>query len=95
MILNINGISAAQDGLRSPFLSAAMIKLTRLNNSTIYLNPDLIKSIEETPDTIISLVNDDHYLVREKTEEIIDQIVSYRVRIIHQSRQFASTDTPA
>jgi flagellar protein FlbD len=78
-----------------PLLSAAMIKLTRLNNSTIYLNPDLIKSIEETPDTIISLVNDDHFLVREKTEEIIDQIVSYRVRIIHQSRQFASTDTPA
>lgn len=75
--------------------SAAMIKLTRLNNSTIYLNPDLIKSIEETPDTIISLVNDDHYLVREKTEEIIDKIVSYRVRIIHQSRQFSTTDTPA
>jgi len=75
--------------------SAAMIKLTRLNNSTIYLNPDLIKSIEETPDTIISLVNDDHYLVREKTEEIIDKIVSYRVRVIHQSRQFSSTDTPA
>jgi len=78
-----------------PLRSAAMIKLTRLNNSTIYLNPDLIKSIEETPDTIISLVNDDHYLVREKTEEIIDKIVSYRVRIIHQSRQFSSTDTPA
>jgi flagellar protein FlbD len=71
-----------------------MIKLTRLNNSTIYLNPDLIKSIEETPDTIVRLVNDDHYLVREKTEEIIDQIVGYRVRIIHQSRQFASTETP-
>jgi len=75
--------------------SAAMIKLTRLNNSTIYLNPDLIKSIEETPDTIISLVNDDHYLVREKTEEIIDKIVSYRVRISHQARQLSSTDTPA
>jgi len=72
-----------------------MIKLTRLNNSTIYLNPDLIKSIEETPDTIISLVNDDHYLVREKTEEIIDKIVSYRVRISHQARQLSSTDTPA
>ena len=78
-----------------PLVSTAMIKLTRLNNSTIYLNPDLIKSIEETPDTIISLVNDDHYLVREKTEEIIDQIVAYRVRIIHESRQFSCPDTPA
>ena len=72
-----------------------MIKLTRLNNSTIYLNPDLIKIIEETPDTVIRLVNDDHFLVQENTEEIIEKIVAYRVRIIHQSRQFPSTDPPA
>ena len=71
-----------------------MIKLTRLNSSTIYLNPDLIKSIEETPDTIVVLVNGDHYLVQEKTETIIDEIVAYRVRIIRQSRQFSSTDIP-
>jgi len=70
-----------------------MIKLTRLNNSTIHLNPDLIKSIEETPDTIISLVNGDHYLVLEKTEEIIDRIIAYRVRILCQSRQCADSDT--
>jgi flagellar protein FlbD len=71
-----------------------MIKLTRLNNSIIFLNPDLIKSIEETPDTIVALVNGDHYLVQEKTEAIIDEIVAYRVRIIRQSRQFSSTDIP-
>jgi flagellar protein FlbD len=65
-----------------------MIKLTRLNNSTVYINPDLIKSIEETPDTIISLANGDHYLVREKAEEVIDKIVAYRVRIIHLSEQW-------
>jgi len=70
-----------------------MIKLTRLNNSTVYLNPDLIKSIEETPDTVIKLVNDDHYLVQEKTEEIIDKIVAYRVRILHLSRQNLCSDT--
>lgn len=71
-----------------------MIKLTRLNNSTIYLNPDLIKLIEETPDTIITLINDDHYLVQEKTEDIIDKIVAYRVRIIQQSRQVSNTENP-
>jgi flagellar protein FlbD len=64
-----------------------MIKLTRLNASEIYLNPDLIKSIEEKPDTIITLANNDHYLVREKAEEVIDKIVAYRVRILHQSKQ--------
>jgi flagellar protein FlbD len=65
-----------------------MIKLTRLNNSTVYVNPDLIKSLEETPDTIISLINGDHYLVREKAEEVIDKIVAYRVRIMHLANQW-------
>ncbi|TKB25094.1 flagellar protein FlbD [Desulfopila sp. IMCC35006] len=64
-----------------------MIKLTRLNHSELYLNPDLIKTLEETPDTVITLLNDDHYLVRERVEEIIEKIVAYRVRILHQSRQ--------
>ena len=64
-----------------------MIKLTRLNRSELYLNPDLIKTLEEKPDTVITMINDDHYLVRERAEEIIDKIVSYRVRILHQSKQ--------
>lgn len=69
-----------------------MIKLTRLNHSEFYLNPDLIKAIEQTPDTIITLVNDDHILVREQTEEIIDRIVDFRVRIIRLSKQNLSLD---
>ncbi|WP_051553692.1 flagellar FlbD family protein [Desulfobulbus elongatus] len=72
-----------------------MIKLTRLNNSAFYLNPDLIKSIEETPDTIIELINADHILVREKAEDVIDRIVAYRVRIIRLSRQDPGADATA
>lgn len=67
--------------------SAVMIKLTRLNKSEFYLNPDLIKSIEETPDTIIKLINDDHFLVREKAEVVIDKIVAFRVKILQLSKQ--------
>jgi|GEM_PF-1083497 len=67
--------------------SAVMIKLTRLNKSEFYLNPDLIKSIEETPDTIIKLINDDHFLVQEKAEVVIDKIVAFRVKILQLSRQ--------
>ncbi|WP_310599482.1 flagellar FlbD family protein [Desulfobulbus sp.] len=65
----------------------AMIKLTKLNNSEFYLNPDLIKSMEETPDTIVVLINGDHIIVREKPEEIIDKIMVYRVRLLQLSRQ--------
>lgn len=64
-----------------------MIKLTRLNKSEFYLNPDLIKSIEEIPDTIIKLINDDDFLVREKAEVVIDKIVAFRVKVLQLSRQ--------
>lgn len=59
-----------------------MIKLTRLNKKEIYLNPDLMKSIEETPDTIIVLVNGDHYLVLERASEIIGKIIEFRVMVL-------------
>ncbi|MDR2549654.1 MAG: flagellar FlbD family protein [Desulfobulbus sp.] len=64
-----------------------MIKLTKLNNSEFYLNPDLIKSMEETPDTIVVLINGDHIIVREKPEGIIEKIMAYRVRLLRLSRQ--------
>lgn len=61
-----------------------MIKLTRLNKKEIYLNPDLMKSIEETPDTIIGLVNGDQYLVLEKASEIIEKIIEFRVMVLNR-----------
>ena len=34
-----------------------MIKVTRFQGTEYYLNSDLIMTIEETPDTVISLLN--------------------------------------
>ena len=62
-----------------------MIELTRLNKQVIFLNPDLIKLIEETPDTVISLINGDHLLVLEKAAEIIEKIIDYRIGILRRS----------
>lgn len=58
-----------------------MIQLTRLNRTMIYLNPDLIKTIEEAPDTTICLLNGEYYLVLEKTSEVVEKIIDYRVII--------------
>jgi flagellar protein FlbD len=62
-----------------------MIQLTRLNGKVIFLNPDLMKSIEETPDTIIGLSNGDHYLVLEKASEIIEKIIDFRTTILRRA----------
>lgn len=66
-----------------------MILLTRLNRTMIYLNPDLIKSIEEAPDTTICLMNGDYFLVLEKAIEVVEKIIDYRVTI---QRRLAQPD---
>lgn len=68
-----------------------MIKLTRLNGSELYLNQDLIKSIEEKPDTTIELINGDRILVREQPAEIIDRIIAFRLRIVRLAGGDAQT----
>jgi flagellar protein FlbD len=62
-----------------------MIKLTRLDGSEMYLNPDLIEVVEETPDTHITLMNGNRFLVLEKASVIVDKIVTLKARIIHRA----------
>jgi flagellar protein FlbD len=55
-----------------------MILLTKINKAPIAVNADLIQYIEETPDTIITLSNNDKVVVAEGMAEIIDKVVHYR-----------------
>jgi len=55
-----------------------MIKVTRLNGKEFVVNVDIIKTIEETPDTIIRLVSEDKFVVKESTEEILRRVIAYR-----------------
>ena len=62
-----------------------MIRLTRMDGREMYVNPDLIETIEENPDTHIALLNGNRYLVLEPASVIIDRIVSFKARIIRRS----------
>lgn len=55
-----------------------MIILTKINKAPIAVNSDLIQTIEETPDTIITLTNNDKVVVHESMSEIIQKVVHYR-----------------
>lgn len=59
-----------------------MINLTRLNNSTFTLNADLIKLVEQNPDTVITLVNGEKILVQEPVSDIVARIVEFRRRVL-------------
>lgn len=58
-----------------------MILVTRLNQNQVYLNPDLIRYIESTPDTMITLTTGETIMVREKIENVVELFVQYQKNI--------------
>lgn len=71
-----------------------MILLTRLNNQPLRVNSDLIKFIEQSPDTVITLVNGEKLLVLESPDEVRNRIVEFR-RIIIQGIGSVACSPPA
>jgi flagellar protein FlbD len=55
-----------------------MIILTKINKAQIAVNAELIEYIEETPDTVITMTNNDKVVVQEGMAEIIQKVVRYR-----------------
>ncbi|HYF01231.1 MAG TPA: flagellar FlbD family protein [Planctomycetota bacterium] len=62
-----------------------MIRVTRLNGKEFVVNAELIQFVEETPDTVITLVNHEKLVVREKLDEVIKRALEYQrsVRSFH------------
>ena len=58
-----------------------MITLTRLDKRVIVVNAELIKMIESTPDTIVTLLNGDMLIVREDVDEVVRRAVDYARQI--------------
>jgi flagellar protein FlbD len=59
-----------------------VIKLTRLNNSRLAVNCDLIKYVEEAPDTVLTLLNGEKLVVRETADQVIAQMREYRRSVL-------------
>lgn len=59
-----------------------MIIVTRLNGPPLGINPDLIERAEETPDTVLTLVDGTKFIVAESVKTVIDRIVHYRANIV-------------
>lgn len=54
-----------------------MITLTRLNNQKFVLNAELIRTVEQSPDTIVTLTTGDRLVVREPMEIVVQKAVDY------------------
>ncbi len=54
-----------------------MITLHRLNGDQFNLNANKIETIEEKPDTTITLTNERKYIVKESMDEVLQKIIDY------------------
>lgn len=54
-----------------------MIVLTRLAGQPLVVNADLIKTVEETPDTMVTLINGDRVMVKESMTEVVKKAIEY------------------
>lgn len=58
-----------------------MITVTRLDKRVVVLNADLIKMLESTPDTIVTLINGDTVIVREPVDEVVRRAIDYQRQV--------------
>lgn len=54
-----------------------MITVTRLNGKRLVVNAEQIRTVEENPDTTITLLNGDHILVRETLGQVVEKSILY------------------
>ncbi len=61
-----------------------MINVTKMSNINITVNCDLIETIEETPDTVITLTTGKKILVKESRQEIVNLVKLYKKELFSQ-----------
>jgi uncharacterized protein YlzI (FlbEa/FlbD family) len=61
-----------------------VIRLHRLGKpgDTFFLNPDLVLSIETTPDTLLALTTHTKVLISETPDEVVEAIRDWRASIL-------------
>jgi flagellar protein FlbD len=61
-----------------------MIPLHRLTNpySPLYINPDLIQMVDETPDTVVTLTSGSKLIVAETAGEVLELVCAWHAKIV-------------
>ena len=60
----------------------------------MFLNADLLESIEATPDTVLTLVDGRRIVVADSPDEIAERIVEFRASVLVSAAQLRGASTP-
>ena len=55
-----------------------MIDVTKMNGSKVTVNTDLIETVEEMPDTVITLTTGKKFIIKESRQEIKNLVILYK-----------------
>jgi len=58
-----------------------VIRLTRLNGEQFVLNAELIRRVEGHPDTVVSLLDDTKYIVKESVDQVVQEVREHQASI--------------
>ena len=64
-----------------------MVPLTRLNGAALHLSADLIATVEEHHDTVVTLVDGKCLVVAESAEQVVAGVVRHRAEVIALSER--------
>lgn len=62
-------------------IGAIMIAIHKLNGQEVFINAELIESLEHGKETIVCLATGNRFLVRENVEEIVQKVIDYRKKV--------------
>lgn len=57
-----------------------MINLTRLDNTQLVINSDLIEFVEAIPETMICLTTGKKIMVRESVDTVVEKVAAFKRR---------------
>lgn len=55
-----------------------VIRVTKLSGQSFVINAELIESVEETPDTVVTLLNHNRFVVQQNADEVVARVIAYR-----------------
>ena len=64
-----------------------MVPLHRLNGGTLHLNADLIATVEEHHDTVVTLVDGSRLVVAETAAQVVAAVVHFHALVRAQGKQ--------
>ena len=55
-----------------------MIDVTKMNGSKVTINSDLIETVEENPDTVLTLTKGKKIIIKESRQEVKNLVILYK-----------------